>query len=246
MKKRFFHKMVEEIFMQHSHVKSLTVGFEKKLLLVTTLLSLAMPLLAQEKGPAFFGIGGTMIGKPMPGGNGKPTGPAAPSLPSMPSKPEPKPEPIVDYKGDKGRYGDNDHGGYRDHDRYEHNGGYGRPGHGGNRYSYTEYLQTFVNRTLMGDKVIAVKQLLNLGYGKYGKAIYQVKIEAKSMFGFGTAQLLINGQAVGMPERLSTMLSEKTFEVPGYTNRNDIQIKKLQILVKGQIYVSKVGILIQK
>lgn len=214
--------------MQHSQVKLLTFGLEKKFILVTTLFALAMPLFAQEKA-TFFGIGGTIVNKPNHGPNGMP---ATPNMPPVTMPNTPAPAPVVDYNGD--------------YDRYGHGGRYGRHGHGGGRLTFVEYLQTFINGTFVGEKIIPVKQLLNLGYGKYGKAIYQVKIEAKSMFGFGTAQLLINGQAVSMPERLSTMLTEKTFEIPRYTNRNDIEIRTLQILLKGQNYVSKLGVVIQK
>ncbi|MFN8370186.1 MAG: hypothetical protein U0T83_06125 [Bacteriovoracaceae bacterium] len=120
---------------------------------------------------------------------------------------------------------------------------YPYPGNGG---YYTEYLQTFVNQTLVGNGTVSIKSALGLNNSKYGKEIYEVKFQARTLFGNGIAQLEINDQVTGQSLQVSSDLREYSFRLSNYGNRNGIEIDSLRIRVLGAFYVSTVGVVIER
>ncbi len=111
---------------------------------------------------------------------------------------------------------------------------------------YTEYLQTFVNQTLLGSGSVSISSALNLNYTKYGKDIYEVKFQAKTMFGNGIAQLEINDRLVGPSIQVGSNLQEYSLPISDYGNRVGIEINSLRLRVVGAFYVSTVGVVIER
>jgi hypothetical protein len=107
------------------------------------------------------------------------------------------------------------------------------PGPGGD----PDRIRAVINQHISAPTTLPVRQIIHqaTGINLVGLKVDKVIMKASSARGFAQAQLLINGQPVGMSQTIPVMESRLVFDLPNY-NRNIIgqDLNTIQIQVNGR------------
>jgi hypothetical protein len=98
-----------------------------------------------------------------------------------------------------------------------------------------------VNQRIMEEGGVELFRLFGLGLSRQGQIVKRITLTANSARGMGMAELLVNGKAIGMQQRLSEMTNTVSFDLaPG--SRIGQALLALQIHVRGMVNIEAVSI----
>lgn len=118
------------------------------------------------------------------------------------------------------------------------------PGHRPNRPGMgRDYQEVRLNQRLVGQNILRVRQLLNIGPEDRGRRIQFVKLIANTDFGRGQATLLIDGRQVGTSQTVARGIGEYIFVLPENDNNVGDELRTLQIQLNGNFNVYALGVM---
>lgn len=123
-----------------------------------------------------------------------------------------------------------------------HPGRPAHPGHPEHPGQGRDFLFVPLNQYLRGNNILAVRQILNLGPQYRGRSVDSVVLRARTDFGRGQAQLLVNNAPVGFTQTVGTRTQEYYFQLNPGQNTLDQAVHTLQISLQGQFTVEGVGV----
>lgn len=105
-----------------------------------------------------------------------------------------------------------------------------------------DYLSRYLGRRYQGRSVIPLRQLLDLDERYRGRRVEFVALVARTDFGRGNAELVVNGRPVGIPQQVGQYTQTLIFYPDAYESELGHEIRTLQLELEGRLHVESVAV----